>query len=72
MVADAEGEARKLLAHLGLPWDPACLAFHENDRPVRTASAAQVRRPIYKTSVARWKRFEPHLGPLMDLVKDHR
>ena len=72
MVADMEGQARRLLDHLELPWDPRCLAFHENRRAVRTASAAQVQRPIYRSSVARWKPFEAHLGPLMALVKDYR
>ena len=72
MVADTEGQARRLLDYLGLPWDPACLNFHENKRVVRTASAAQVRRPVYQSSVARWKHFESHLGPLLDVVKDYR
>jgi tetratricopeptide (TPR) repeat protein len=68
MVADVEGEARRMLDYLGLPWDSRCLAFHENRRPVRTASAAQVQRPVYQTSVARWKHFEGHLGALMDII----
>jgi hypothetical protein len=48
-----------------LEWDPACLAFHENARPVQTASATQVRKPLYASSVGRWKRYERHLGPLL-------
>jgi tetratricopeptide (TPR) repeat protein len=72
MVADPEGEARRLLEYLGLPWDPRCLAFHENPRPVGTASVAQVRRPLYQTSVARWKRFERHLDPLLEIVQPFR
>ncbi|GGA02287.1 tetratricopeptide repeat-containing sulfotransferase family protein [Dyella caseinilytica] len=72
MVADTEGQARRLLDYLELPWDPRCLNFHENKRIVRTASAAQVRRPVYKSSVARWKHFETHLEPLLDIVKDYR
>ncbi|QAU22798.1 sulfotransferase family protein [Dyella sp. M7H15-1] len=72
MVADTEGQARRLFDYLGLPWDPRCLNFHENKRIVRTASAAQVRRPVYKSSVARWKHFEAQLGPLLDIVKDYR
>lgn len=72
MVADTEGQARRLLDYLGLPWDPGCLNFHENKRIVRTASAAQVRRPVYKSSVARWKHCEAHLQPLLDIVKDYR
>ncbi|MFK2878729.1 tetratricopeptide repeat-containing sulfotransferase family protein [Rhodanobacter hydrolyticus] len=70
MVTDTEGQARRLLDYLELPWDSRCLNFHENKRAVRTASAAQVRRPIYKSSVARWKHFETHLAPLLDIVKD--
>jgi len=71
-VADTEGQARKLLEYLGLPWDEKCLDFHKNKRPVKTASAAQVRKPIYKTSLARWEPFREHLAPLLDLVKDYR
>ncbi len=69
-VADPEREARRLLGYLGLPWDPACLRFYETDRPVKTASVMQVRKPIYSSSVARWKRFEKHLGPLLDEIGD--
>jgi tetratricopeptide (TPR) repeat protein len=63
-VADLERVARRLVAWCGLDWEPACLAFHEGKRPVRTASVAQVRQPIYSRSVARWKHYEPTLGPL--------
>ena len=69
MVADLEGQARRLLDYVGLPWDPACLDFHQNKRAVSTASMTQVRRPIYKTSVARWKHFEQHLGPLLEIIR---
>jgi hypothetical protein len=72
MVADTETQARRLLAYLGLPWDDRCLAFHQNKRRVITASAAQVRKPIYQTSLARWKRYSEHLAPLLELVKDYR
>lgn len=68
-VADLEREARRLLDYLGLPWDPACLEFYQNKRPVSTASVSQVRQPIYSSSVARWKRYEKHLAPLIDIVK---
>ncbi len=64
MVADMEGQARRLLAYCGLPWNDACLRFYESARPVRTASLAQVRRPIYASSVGRWKRYESYLAPL--------
>ncbi len=64
MVADPESKARELVASCGLDWDPACLNFHENRRPVRTASAAQVRQPVHSRSVGRWKNYE---GPLAGL-----
>jgi tetratricopeptide (TPR) repeat protein len=69
MVADLENQARRLLDYVGLPWDPACLNFYENRRVVSTASVTQVRQPIYKTSVARWRRFERHLGPLLEIIQ---
>lgn len=52
LVADLEGEARRIVAHCGLPWDDACVRFHEATRQVQTASFAQVRQPIYMDSVA--------------------
>jgi tetratricopeptide (TPR) repeat protein len=64
-VADLECSARRLVAWCGLDWDPACLAFHQVKRPVRTASVTQVRQPIYTRSVARWKNYESALGPLL-------
>ena len=72
MVGDFENQARRLVEYLGLPWDDRCLAFHQNRRIVKTASVAQVRKPIYQTSVARWKAYERHLGPLLEVVKDYR
>ncbi len=64
VVADLEGEARRLVAYCGLGWDARCLDFDKTERPVLTASAAQVRRPIYTSSVERWRLFERHLGAL--------
>jgi tetratricopeptide (TPR) repeat protein len=61
-VADLEGVARKLVAWCGLAWEPACAAFHQAKRPVRTASAAQVRQPVYRTSVERWKHYRQALA----------
>ena len=63
-VSDLEGVARRLLDACGLRWDPACLEFHRTKRVVRTASLTQVRRPIYKSSVARWKNYESDLAGL--------
>jgi tetratricopeptide (TPR) repeat protein len=69
-VADLEGETRRLLDFLGLDWDPACLDFHENPRLVRTASHAQVRRPLYTTSVGRARNYRSHLTPLIDGLRE--
>ncbi len=63
-VADLEGVARKLVAWCGLAWEPRCLEFHRAKRPVRTASVVQVRQPVFRTSVGRWKHYELALGPL--------
>lgn len=65
VVADLEKEARRIIAHCGLAWDDRCLSFHQNDRPVRTASATQVRQPIYGSAVGRWRVYENYLGPLL-------
>lgn len=65
-VHDIEGEARRLMGFLDLPWSNACLAFDKVERQVRTASALQVRRPIYRSSVNRWRADEPFLKPLLD------
>jgi tetratricopeptide (TPR) repeat protein len=65
VVDDLEGEARRLVDFLGLPWDAACLKFHDNQRVVRTASVNQVRQPIYTSSKGRWQAHAQHLGPLL-------
>ncbi|KFN45970.1 tetratricopeptide repeat-containing sulfotransferase family protein [Arenimonas metalli] len=64
LVDDTEAQVRALLHYCGLPFDPACLRFFENDRPVRTASSEQVRRPIYREGLDQWRHFEPWLGEL--------
>jgi tetratricopeptide (TPR) repeat protein len=64
LVTNPEREARALIDFLGLPWDERCLAFHRNERPVRTASAWQVRRPLYSSGIGRWHNYEQHLDPL--------
>jgi len=69
-VADVEGSARGLIEHLGLAWDDKCLNFYNLDRPVKTASASQVRKPIYTSSVNRWRKYEAHLGPLLEEIGD--
>jgi tetratricopeptide (TPR) repeat protein len=72
LVRDTEGEVRRMLDYLGLEWNAACLDFHRNRRVVETASRAQVTQPIYQGSIARWRHFEAHLQPLMDLVAPWR
>jgi len=64
LVRDTEPSIRKLLAHCGLEFEPACLRFHETQRSVRTASSEQVRVPIYDSSIGHWKHFESELEPL--------
>jgi len=70
MVEDQEGTTRKILEFVGLPFEQAVLTFHENPLTVVTASVAQVRKPMYKTSVRKWKRYEAHLGPLLKIFGD--
>ena len=65
VVDDLEQEARRLIEFCGLPWDEACLSFHATRRPVRTASMNQVRQPIYRSSVGRWRAYRAHLEPLL-------
>lgn len=67
--ADLEGVARRIIAHCGLDWDDRCLDFHTTDRWVHTASAAQVREPVYRSSVGKWRAYEPWLGPLIEALE---
>jgi hypothetical protein len=64
MVADPERRSRDLVAWCGLEWNPACLEFYRTRRPVRTTSVAQVRQPLYRSSIARWKNYERLIAPL--------
>ncbi|WP_240655535.1 tetratricopeptide repeat-containing sulfotransferase family protein [Paraburkholderia phosphatilytica] len=68
VIDDLESEARRLTGFLGLPWDDACLSFHQNRRVVRTASVNQVRQPIYRTSKDRWRAYARYLGPLLEAL----
>jgi tetratricopeptide (TPR) repeat protein len=70
VIADLEAAARRIIDHCGLDWDPRCIAFHEAKRPVRTASASQVRRPIYRSSQGRWRAYAAHLRPLVAALGD--
>ena len=60
---------RELLEFCGLPWDEGCLRFYDSGRPVHTASVEQVRQPLYKTSVQKWRNYERHLQPLLDILE---
>jgi hypothetical protein len=65
LVADLEPHARRIVTHCGLDWDDACLEFYKSERPVWTASVNQVRRPIYRSSIGRWRPYQEMLGPLL-------
>ena len=64
MIADTEAEVRRLLAFCGLPFEAATLRFYENERAVRTVSAQQVRKPIFREGIDHWRHYEPWLQPL--------
>jgi tetratricopeptide (TPR) repeat protein len=70
VVGDLEAEARRMTAYCGLEWSESCLAFHKTNRPVKTASASQVRRPIYKTAQNRSRHYREHLAPLIAALGD--
>ena len=68
LITDVEGEARRMIAHCGLEWNDTCLSFHATRRPVRTSSAVQVRQPIYRSSIGRWRPYARVLGPLIEAL----
>ena len=68
MVDDTEGETRRLLEFCGLAWEDACMRFYENKQASTTASAAQVRKPVYRSSLDRWKKYRDYLGPLESVL----
>ncbi len=69
LVTEQEKVTRHLIEFLGLEWNEKCLNFHENKRSVKTASNVQVRRPIYKSSIDNWKKYDQYLEPLIDILK---
>lgn len=69
LVGSQETETRRLLEHCGLEWDASTLAFDKNTAPVATASLAQVRKPLYRTAIRRWKRYEGQLHDLLELLE---
>jgi tetratricopeptide (TPR) repeat protein len=70
VVDDLEGQARRLIDYCGLPWDDRCLSFHRTRRIVRTASAVQVRQPLFRSSIERWRKYEAWLRPLLEELRD--
>ncbi|TPM37435.1 sulfotransferase [Mesorhizobium sp. B2-3-4] len=70
LVEDQEAQSRRLIEYLGLPWDDVCLRFFDRDSSVNTPSRWQVRQPIYKSSVKRWKNYESEIQPLIDALGD--
>lgn len=69
VVGDLEGQVRRILDHCGLDFEASCLRFHETERSVKSASSEQVRIPIYSSSVNLWRRYEMHLGPLIETLE---
>jgi tetratricopeptide (TPR) repeat protein len=69
-VTDLEAQVRRILAHCGLPFEEACVQFHQTDRAVKTASSEQVRQPIYSRALGYWRRYEKHLGTWKEELAD--
>lgn len=71
LVDDLEGQTRRILDFLGLPFEDACLRFHETRRQVNSASALQVRQPLFRSSIGAWKRYAAHLAPMERALEEH-
>ncbi|MFV1998184.1 MAG: sulfotransferase [Acidiferrobacterales bacterium] len=69
VVADLEGQVRRILEYCELDWEESCLRFHETNRSVKTASSEQVRQPLYSSAVHTWRHYEPHLGALIEVLE---
>jgi hypothetical protein len=69
LVDDFESQVRRIVAHCGLEWHDACLSFYQTERPILNLNAAQVREPIYRNSVGRWRKYEKFLGPFMQALE---
>lgn len=72
LVTDPVSQVRRILEFCGLPWNENCLKFHETNRSVSTLSATQVRQPLYSSAVQRWRKYERHLGPLIEALGPYR
>jgi len=68
LVADPEAWSRRMLEFLGLPWDPRCLDFRETPRTITSSSKWQVRQPLHRGSMGRWRNYRSSLGPLVSLA----
>ena len=71
VVDDLEGQVRRMLDFLGLPFEEACLNYYETERNVRTPSSEQVRQPIFRDSLDQWRNFDPWLKPLKEALGTH-
>jgi hypothetical protein len=69
LVADLEGQTRRMLSYCDLPWDDRCLSFHKTKRTVKTASVTQVRQPLYGSSIGRWHAYADLARPLFDALQ---
>jgi hypothetical protein len=69
VVDDLEGQVRRILDYCGLPFEQACVDFHQTDRAVKTASSEQVRQPIYSSSVNLWENYQSHLSELIEVLE---
>ena len=72
LVEDTETQTRSLIDYLGLDWSDECMRFFDNPRMVTTASMTQVRQPVYRSSIGRWRRYQEYLGPLLEKLGDVR
>jgi hypothetical protein len=70
VVDDIDASVRRILAHCGLAFDPACLAFHRSRRAINTPSSEQVRQPLFRDGLSQWRHYEPWLGPLREALGD--
>ncbi|MCB1702976.1 MAG: hypothetical protein KDI14_19360, partial [Halioglobus sp.] len=69
VVTDLETQVQRILQYLELPWEDACLNFHDTERAVRTASSEQVRQPIYTSGIGFWRNYESHLEELKEVLE---
>ena len=70
LIEDTESTCRKLIEFCGLQWSDDCLAYYQHNRPVKTASFWQVRQPVYSSSINKWEKYQPYIGPLLDHFPD--